>query len=162
MKRMKYVWNLHVLQENVVLRFQLLAVPRIDICKRNVGNDVDIYRFWFRGWMEAFCCLSPLDLISHPASKHLHTHIPRVLRKNEKKREYLKKKKENMRMGTNYRRTFNFRLFISVFCIAKPDKARKWESWKDKTWKKFNNSATVEKLKFSRILKSKIQLQFKI
>ena len=68
--------------------------------------------------------MSPFNLIAHPASEHLDTHVTRVLAR----------KKENLRMMRKifilskkiiYLWTFDYRLLVAVFCIAKPDKAGK-------------------------------------
>ena len=76
----------------IVLRFQLLAVPGIQDwgCSLNiyeynssVANVFFLERCWHL-WLwkvewKLFCWVSPFNLIAHPASEHLDTHVTRVL-----------------------------------------------------------------------------------
>ena len=106
----------------VVLRFQLLAVPGI----QDWGCSLNIYEYkssvanifflemarrwhhwlWKVEW-KLFCWVSPFNLIAHPASEHLDTHVTRVLAR----------KKENLRMMRKISSSCQGRLFTSGHLI---------------------------------------------
>ena len=66
----------------------------------------------------------------HQTSSHKHTEGSED---GTGKSRILMRRRE-MKMRMIYRWTFNFWLYIAVFCIAKSDKAGKGESWKCKTY----------------------------